>query len=101
VPFSFGGLFLVSLFYGVLALLLKNVAKSNDEFNTLYWISFYINIAFILLKTLIKNTLPLGGGIISTIFFALFFIIMVKTLKDGDPDVKDEVNSYYTTNGSF
>ena len=110
IPFRFAGLFLAGLFYCILAQIVKSLAKSTDDFNTIYWISFFISIAFSIIKTLIKNTLPLGGGMLNTLFFALFLILIVKTLKEGNPEFTQGGNgnlgtattgSYGASSGSF
>ena len=95
IPFQFAGLFIAGLIYGLLAQIIKGLAKSTADFSTTYWISFYIVIAFTIIKTLIRNTMPLSGSMINTIFFALFFILMLKTLKDGDPDANQAYENTY------
>lgn len=88
LPVRFALLFLVALIFTLLAQIGKSITKSNDDFNTIYWIAFYINIAFVIIKVLLTSLLPIGGSMLNTLFFALFIFIILKTLKAGDPDAK-------------
>ena len=88
LPVRFALLFFVALIFTLLAQIGKSITKSTDEFNTIYWIAFYINIAFVIIKILLTSLLPIGGGMLNTLFFALFIFIILKTLKTGDPDEK-------------
>ena len=94
LPVRFALLFLVALIFTLLAQVGKSITKSNDDFNTIYWIAFYINIAFVIIKVLLTSLLPIGGSMLNTLFFALFIFIILKTLKAGDPDAK---NAYDAT----
>lgn len=100
LPVRFGLLFLTALIYCILAQIGKAITKSEDDFNTIYWIAFYINIAFVIVKTLIKNLIPFGGGMLNMLFFALFIFIILKTLKDGDPEANSSQGGY-TAAGAY
>ena len=94
LPVRFGLLFLTALIYCIQAQIGKAITKSEDDFNTIYWIAFYINIALVIVKALIKNLIPLGGGMLNMLFFALFIFIILKTLKDGDPEASSSQGGY-------
>ena len=84
LPVRFGLLFLVTLIYCVLAQIGKAITRSEDDFNTIYWIAFYIVIAMEIIKTLLKNVLPFGGGKLNMLFFALIIFMLLMTLKKGE-----------------
>lgn len=94
LPVQFGLIFLMALIYCLLAQIGKSITKSGDDFNTIYWITFYVYIAVFLVKTLLKNILPFGGGMLNMLFFALSIFIILKTLKDGEPDTNTSYGSY-------
>lgn len=94
IPFVYAGLFLTTLIYSLLALIGKAITKSNDDFNTVYWIAFYINLAISICKALVKNTVPFAGSMLNTLLFALFIFLILKTLKNGDPDARAASDRY-------
>ena len=84
IPFMLGSIFLKALIYCLFGLIVKAIVKANDDFNTIYWLSFYILIPLGLLKTLIKSSVPIGGTLIGLVFFVLFLVILAITLNKGD-----------------
>ncbi len=107
IPFELGSFFLKALIYCLLGLIVKAIMKADDDFNTIYWLTFYILIPLTVLKTLIKSSVSIGGTLIGFIFFILFFVILVITLKNGDSNsgapqmgyvVTDTFEDTYTDN---
>ena len=98
LPVQFVLIFLIAFIYCLLAQIGKAITKSEDDFNTIYWIAFYIIMAILLIKTILKNTIPFAGGMLNMLAFALTIFIILKTLKDGDPNSDTSYGSYPDTN---
>ncbi len=86
IPVQFALIFFFALIYCVIAQIVKSILKADDDFNTIYWITFYVYIAVTIIKSLLKSVVPFGGGLFNTAFFALIIFIIVNTLKNGDSD---------------
>lgn len=100
LPVQFALIFFSVLIYCVMAQIAKSIIKADDDFNTIYWITFYVYIAFTIIKTLIKSVNPFGNGLINTAFFALIIFIIVKTLREGDSDA-GSTQFGYVNNDTF
>lgn len=85
IPYQFAKLFFVSLILALIALIINAACNTKENFSTLYWMSFYIQSAFMMILSVAKPLSNIKGGIFTVIFLALFIFIMYRTLKRGEP----------------
>ena len=81
-PFKWVLLFFVPLLYGLIGLIVASILKSGDDFSDVYWISFYINIVFVIMKSVIglfaRRSIPWW------IWVIVYLILIVLTLRQSN-----------------
>ena len=85
IPYQFAKLFFVSLILALIALIINAACNTRETFSTLYWMSFYIQSAFMIILSIAKPLIKLKGGIFTIVCLVLFIFIMYRTLKHGEP----------------
>lgn len=76
-PFKLIGIFWYALLWSLIGLIVNSVCKKNVSFETIYWMSFYLQCAFMMIHVV----LGLGGravGIVLNIGFLIAYIIIMK-----------------------
>lgn len=99
IPYQFAKLFSVSLILALIALIINAACNTKENFSTLYWMSFYIQSAFMIILSIAKPLLKLKGGVFTIVCLILFIFIMYRTLKRGEP-VKKPV-TFTNSNDDF
>ena len=97
IPFQLGFIFLKALIYCLIGLIVNAILKTNDDFNTIFWLTFYILIPLTVFKTIVSGLLTIGGTLIGFIFFILYIVILAFTLKNGDDDTGTPQVGYVVT----
>ena len=90
-------IFLKALIYCLIGLIVNAILKTNDDFNTIFWLTFYILIPLTVFKTIVSGLLTIGGTLIGFIFFILYIVILAFTLKNGDDDTGTPQVGYVVT----
>lgn len=85
IPYQFAKLFFISLILALIALIINAACNTKESFPTLYWVSFYMQSAFMIILTICKPFLNLKGSIYTVVCLILFIITMFRTLKRGEP----------------
>lgn len=88
IPYPFAKLFFVSLILALIALIINAACNTKETFSTLYWISFYIQSAFIMILSIGNFLTNLKGSIFTIVCLVLFIFIMYRTLKRGESVMK-------------
>jgi len=99
VPYQFAKLFFISLILALIALIINAACNTKENFSTLYWISFYMQSAFMIILSICKPFLTLNGNIYTVVCLILFIFTMYRTLKHGEPAAKPV--SYTNLNNDF
>lgn len=78
-------LFFITLILTLVALIIKAAQKADDDFTTLYWMSFYMQSAFMMIIALFKVCFS-GKSTVWTIACFIYYItVMTRVLKNGAP----------------
>lgn len=96
-PYQLIKLFFVALILSLIALIINAICGSNEQFSTLYWISFYMQSIILLIKIIGDSFLNFGGFTLTIACFLFYICMMYRTLKSGEPTAK-ATTSYNTNN---
>lgn len=95
LPFQLAGLFFTTLLYSLVALLAKSLLKKDYDYNTLYWITFYMYIPLVILKALLKIFISYDKLInVAAFMFLSGMIIRVLMGENALPGDKKEGTPY-------
>lgn len=76
IPIKFGLLFFVPLIYGLVGLIVASVLKTRSGFKTTYWMAFYMNVVFVIIKCL-NPLLPVSASALFGRYKTLVRIILL------------------------
>lgn len=85
IPVRLLGLFFFALLLTIVALIINAVQKADEDFSTLYWISFYMQSAFMMIVALLKVLVTGKSSIWVSACLIYFIVIMTRVLKNGAP----------------
>lgn len=110
LPLRFGWIFLITLIWALIGLIVNAASRSNEDFSTVYWISFYMQTVFMVIRSLSKCIFNYGGTIMTIAFIVIFVIVLYRTLSEGDSvsgapiawgGGMQDMSSYGNVNNSF
>ena len=85
IPVYIIRLFAITLLLTLVALIIKAAQKAEEDFATLYWMSFYMQSAFMMIIALFKVCFS-GKSTVWTIACFIYYItVMIRVLKNGAP----------------
>ena len=102
-PVKFGLLFFVPLFYGLIGLVVAKNKKAKSGFATTYWIAFYMNIVFVILKSvnpLLPGWVSYHKWIIRILLWIFVAIQMYRALSEEENEMP-QIDSTTLYNGSY
>lgn len=85
IPVYIIRLFSITLLLTIVALIIKAVQKADEDFTTLYWISFYIESVFIMIISLFKVFLTWSSSVMTIACLLYYITVMIRVLKNGAP----------------
>lgn len=78
-------LYFLALLLTIVALIIKAAQKSDEDFTTLYWISFYIQSAFMMIIALFKVFFSWRSSVTVIACLLYYITVMTRVLKNGAP----------------
>lgn len=101
IPLQFEKLFFTSLLLTLVALIINAVYHTDEDFPTLYWISFYMQSVFMMIIAIGKPLLNFKGITLGIACLILFIIRMSQTLKKGEPAAAQSLISSTSLSDDF
>ncbi len=99
LPFRMLGVFFYAMLWAIIALLLNAIHKSEEDFTTLYWISFYMQISFMVIIALLKLFVSWRTRVTVIALLIYYIIMMSRVLKNGAP--VENVSANYGGSSGF
>lgn len=85
IPVYMLRLFFFALLLTIVALIIKASQKADEDFTTLYWISFYMQSAFMMIIALFKVFFTWKSSIWVIACLLYYITVMIRVLKNGAP----------------
>lgn len=85
IPYRFGQLFFLALLLTLIALIINGIHKSNEDFPTLYWITFYIQSSLMMIIALLRVFVTVRSSVATIVCVLYYIVTMNNVLKNGPP----------------